>query len=165
LTEAGREFAPIIGGLGEWGQRWYRSNFQDDEVEVGLLLWDMRRGVKPDPFPARRISVQFDFPAQPAKKRRWWLVCDRGETDLCPTDPGFEVGLYVTTDVETMARVWMGDVAVAAAVQSGRIELSGTRELRDRFERWLGLSAYAHIRDERARLESFGAHAAQRPAA
>ena len=167
LTEAGREFAPIVKSLGEWGQRWFRSSFRGDDPDVGLLLWDMRRGVKPDAFPSRRISVQFDFPTKPATKRRWWLVCDGGETDLCPTDPGFEVGLYVTSDVETMTRVWMGDMTVSAAIKSGRIELSGTRDLRDRFERWLGLSAFAHLRDERPRLErvASGAHAAQRPAA
>src|SRR5579871_3648396 len=27
LTEQGREFAPIIRLLGEWGQRWYRTTF------------------------------------------------------------------------------------------------------------------------------------------
>ncbi|MBV9288701.1 MAG: helix-turn-helix transcriptional regulator [Hyphomicrobiales bacterium] len=167
LTEAGREFAPIVQSLGAWGQRWFRSDFSRDELDVGVLLWDMRRGVKPDAFPARRISVEFDFPDQPAGKRRWWLICADGETEICPTDPGFEVDLYVISDVETMTRVWMGDLAVSAALKSGKIELSGERELRDRFEGWLGLRAFAHVKDERARLgrAAEGVHAAQRPGA
>ena len=84
LTEAGREFAPIIERLGEWGQRWYRSHFRGDELDVGLLLWAMRRAVRPDAFPSRRISVQFDFADLPAAQRHWWLVCEDGEIGPLP---------------------------------------------------------------------------------
>jgi DNA-binding HxlR family transcriptional regulator len=149
LTRAGREFAPIIQNLGEWGHRWFRTRFGRDELDVSLLLWDMRRSVKPSEFPPGRFTVQFDFSDQPNSKRRWWLVGDGQEVDLCPTDPGFEVGLYVETDLHTMTRVWMGDLALRAAVDCGAITLDGSRELRLRFERWLGFSGFASIKDAR----------------
>lgn len=147
LTPAGKEFAPIIQNLGEWGHRWFRSKFGRNELDVALLMWDMRRCVKPSAFPSGRFSVQFDFSDQPASKRKWWLVSDSEEVDLCLTDPGFEVSLYVASDVRTMTRVWMGDLPVKAAVDSGAIELDGSRDLRQRFERWLGLSGFAGIKD------------------
>ena len=149
LTQAGKEFAPIIQKLGEWGHRWFRPKFGRDELDVTLLMWDMRRCVKPSAFPSGRFSVQFDFFDQPVSKRNWWLVSDGKEVDLCLTDPGFEVGLYVATDLRTMTRVWMGDLSVNTAVGSGAIELDGSRDLRQRFERWLGLSGFAEIRDAR----------------
>ena len=149
LTQAGREFAPMIRQLGEWGQRWFRSKFGRDELDVTLLMWDMRRCIKADEFPRGRICVQFGFTDLPASKRTWWLVSDGEETDLCPADPGFEVGLYVTTDLQTMTRVWMGDLAMKSAIASGRIELDGARELRQHLERWLGLSGFAGIADGR----------------
>src|SRR5215469_18416733 len=145
LTQAGREFAPMIRQLGEWGQRWFRSKFGRDELDVALLMWDMRRCIKADEFPPGRFCVQFGFTDLPASKRTWWLVSDGEETDLCPADPGFEVGLYVTTDLQTMTRVWMGDLAMKSAIASGRIELDGARELRQHLERWLGLSGFAGI--------------------
>jgi HxlR-like helix-turn-helix len=147
LTQAGREFAPIIRQLGEWGQRWFRSKFGRDELDVALLMWDMRRSIKADAFPPGRICVQFDFSDLPPSKRTWWLVSDGGEIDLCPADPGFEVDLYVTTDLQTMTRVWMGEHAIKGAIASGRAELDGPRELRQRLERWLGLSGFAGIAD------------------
>jgi hypothetical protein len=147
LTQAGREFAPIIRQLGEWGQRWFRSKFGRDELDVALLMWDMRRSIKADAFPPGRICVQFDFSDLPPSKRTWWLVSDGGEIDLCPADPGFEVDLYVTTDLQTMTRVWMGELAIKGAIASGRAELDGPRELRQRLERWLGLSGFAGIAD------------------
>jgi DNA-binding HxlR family transcriptional regulator len=145
LTEAGRDFAPIIQSLGAWAQCWFRSRFSHDELDVGVLLWDMRRGVRADVFPPGKVSVQFDFFDQPSSKRRWWLVCEDGQTDLCPNNPGYEVALYVTSDVETMARIWMGDLSVKGAIEAGGIELTGARELRQRFEQWLGLSRFAII--------------------
>jgi DNA-binding HxlR family transcriptional regulator len=149
LTQAGQEFAPIVQSLGEWGHRWVRTKFGRDESDVTLLMWDMRRSVKPSEFPSGRFSVQFDFSDQPASKRHWWLVGDDQEVDLCPTNPGFDVGLYVTTDLRTMTRVWMGDLTLKTAINSGAIELDGTRDLRQRFERWLGLSGFAGVKDMR----------------
>ena len=103
LTEAGQEFAPIVRQLGEWGQRWFRSKFVRDELDVTRShVGHAPYASKPDAFPAGRISVQFDFSDLPASKRTWWLVSDREEADLCPTDPGFEVDLYVATDLRTM---------------------------------------------------------------
>src|SRR5262249_20422194 len=119
------------------------------DLDVGLLMWDMRRSIKPQAFPQGRVSVQFDFSDLPASKRTWWLVNNGGEVDLCPNDPGFEVGLYVVSDLRTMTRVFMGDLALKAAVGSGQIELDGSRALRQQFEHWLGLSGFAEIEDAR----------------
>jgi DNA-binding HxlR family transcriptional regulator len=149
LTEAGREFAPIVHQLGEWGQRWFHTKFGKDELDVTLLMWDMRRNVKPTAFPSERVCVQFHFSDQPMLKRKWWLVSDRGDVDLCATDPGFEVSLYVTTDMRTMCRVWLGDLALGTAVDAGGILIDGPRVLQQGFGRWLGLSGFATIKDRR----------------
>jgi len=146
LTEAGREFGPIVRLLGEWGQRWYRTDYGKDELDVRVLMWDMRRAVRPQAFPSGRVCVQFDFPRMPQAKRRWWLVSDGSEVDLCPTDPGFEVDLYVTTDVKTLTQVVMGDLTLNSALAGGKIELDGTRAFRDSFPQWLGLSQFADIK-------------------
>jgi DNA-binding HxlR family transcriptional regulator len=146
LTDAGREFAPIIRYLGEWGQRWFRPKFGPDELDVRVLTWDMRRSVKPEAFPPGRICVRFDFCDQPSSKRSWWMVSDGGEADLCPTDPGYEVDLFVMTDLPTFTKVWMGDLSVKSAVATGKIELDGPRELRRCFEQWLGLSDFAGVK-------------------
>jgi DNA-binding HxlR family transcriptional regulator len=164
LSQAGQEFAPIIRQLGEWGQRWFRPKFDRNDLDVSVLMWDMRRCIRVEAFPSRRISVQFDFSDLPASKRTWWLVSNGEEADLCPTDPGFDVGLYVATDLRTMTRVFMGDLSMRAAVSAGQIELDGTRELRQCFERWLGLSSFAEIEDARNRDRADRRHSSRRVA-
>jgi DNA-binding HxlR family transcriptional regulator len=143
LTEAGLAFAPIIRKLGEWGQRWVRTKFDREDLDVSVLMWDMSHGVDASAFGARRIVVRFDFTDMPAAKRTWWLVNDDGSVDLCPTDPGLETDLYVTSDLRSMTRVWMGDLELAGAIGSRRITLVGPREICKRFARWLKSSTFA----------------------
>jgi DNA-binding HxlR family transcriptional regulator len=149
LTEQGREFAPIIHMLGEWGQRWYRTNFADNELDVSLLMWDIHRKVHPEYFPPGRTTVQFDFSGVPSGRTRWWLVSATSEVDVCPIDPGFEVDLHVTTHVRTLTRIWLGDLTYRNALTKGDIKLYGPRSLMRHFEQWLGRSTLADVKDAR----------------
>src|ERR1043166_1898125 len=61
LTAAGRELEPLVQAFGVWGQRWVDSKLSLQHLDVQLLMWDMRRNVKPDPLPKRRSVVQFQY--------------------------------------------------------------------------------------------------------
>src|SRR3954451_12430220 len=45
LTEAGRAVRPIVEALGAWGQRWIDSEVSLQNLDVNLLMWDMRRNI------------------------------------------------------------------------------------------------------------------------
>src|SRR5262249_28830231 len=79
-------------------------------------MWNMRRNINPQPMAQRRSTVQFIYTDLPTSKRNWWLIVEPGkEPDLCSVDPGYDVDLYVTTDLRTMTEVWMGYTSVARA--------------------------------------------------
>jgi len=149
LTDAGREFAPIVHLMGEWGQRWYRTNFGQDDLDVGLLMWDVHRKVHPEFFPPGRTTVQFSFSDVPEGKRHWWLVSAISEVDVCPIDPGYEINLYVRTELKALTRIWLGDLSFGTCFSAGEIEIEGPRLLRQQFEKWLGRSALADVKDAR----------------
>src|SRR5215475_3263262 len=46
LTQAGREFVPLVEGLGVWGQRWSRRGLRKGEIDLGLLIWAPERSVR-----------------------------------------------------------------------------------------------------------------------
>jgi DNA-binding HxlR family transcriptional regulator len=140
LTEAGRALGPLIQQLGEWGLRYAQDPLEDGDLDVTVLVWNIRRCVDPSVFPPQRVTVCLEFADVPKNKRQWWIVNDRGSVDLCPTDPGFPVDLYVTTDMRTMIAVWFGKLAWDAGIRSGQIEVIGPRELSDRLRSWLLLS-------------------------
>jgi DNA-binding HxlR family transcriptional regulator len=149
LTDAGRELEPLIMMMGEWGARWVRSRLEPDDLDVSLLMWDMHRTVRPEHFPARRVVVAFEFKDVPQNKRRWWLLSEGDAADLCVTDPGYEVDLFLFADLRTMTAIWIGDLTLEAALASGALEAHGPADLRRRLSGWLGLSAFASVRNMR----------------
>jgi len=150
LTTAGRELARVVRELGTWAQRWFRSTFTGDELDAGVLMWDIRSTVDPAALPAVRNVVKFTFTDQPARSRNWWLVHEEGSADLCPLDPGDEAALEIHTTLRVMTRIWMGDLSVAEAQRSGRFKSYGSRDLSRCLLRWLRLSPYAPVADARS---------------
>lgn len=138
LTESGRELFPLIQELGEWGQRWVRSDYRPDDLDPGLLLWDVRRFLAPGGLGADRVVVQLAFPSMPAKRRYFWIVLDGQDVDLCLTDPGFDVDVAVEADLRTLTEVWMGDARFVDALADGRITMQGPTELTRRIPGWFG---------------------------
>jgi DNA-binding HxlR family transcriptional regulator len=150
LTDAGRALEPVVMAFGAWGQRWLKTDQALANLDVGLLMWDMRRNLDPTPLPARRAVVQFQYPELPAGQRAWWLLIEPNlGADLCQLDPGFEVDLYVSSDLKTMTAIWMGADTVRNAVRAQRLLLTGDRKLAAAMQTWLGLSPFARGRERR----------------
>jgi len=142
LTEAGSDLKEVIMTMGMWGQKWVESSLSLKNLDPSLLMWDMRRNLNPKPLPNRRTVVQFMFPELPSTKRDWWLVIEAsGEVDLCWADPGFDVDLYLSTELRTLTAIWMGVTDVNA--ERSKIELTGSREIASTIQTWLGLSPFA----------------------
>ena len=142
LTEAGKELSPVVEAMGFWGQRWIETKQSLKNLDPSLLMWDMRRNLNPSPLPNGRTVIQFLYRELPASKRSWWLVVEKdGEVDLCWSDPGFEVDLYVSTDLRTMTAIWMGLTTVAK--EREKIEMTGDQDIANKTQTWLGLSPFA----------------------
>jgi DNA-binding HxlR family transcriptional regulator len=146
LTESGRELAPIIGALGAWGHAWIKTKSALENLDPNLLMWDMRRHIDPRPMPKRRNVIQIIFNDMPATRKNWWLIVDPGEvTDLCSVNPGFDVDLYMSTDVRTMTEIWMGYTPLTRAKSSGRLTITGNKQLETAMKSWLALSTFAAV--------------------
>lgn len=146
LTRAGEELRPIVEAMGVWGRRWLSGDLTDEELDVELLMWDVRRRIDASNAPPGRTVVHFHFHDRPAKHRDYWIVVEEdGEVDLCWKDPGYEVDLHVRTDVATMTGVWLGDFRFADVLRRGDVELQGATDVRRSFPEWLGLSIFAGV--------------------
>ncbi len=143
LTEAGEELRPVIMSLGVWGQRWVESSLSLKNLDPSLLMWDMRRSLNPKPLPARRCTINFLFPELTARNT-WWLVIENGLIDLCGSDPGFDVDLYVRSDLRSMTAIWIGHSTVEKEFAAGKIELTGDKAIARSMQQWLGLSGFAN---------------------
>jgi DNA-binding HxlR family transcriptional regulator len=146
LTEAGLALKPLISQIGEWGKQWLRRTLTQDQLDAGVLMWDIRGCVDSRSLPPGRTVVQVEFTDLPEPKKYWWLVNENDEVDLCLKDPGFEVALYLVTDLRTLTDVWMGEVSLTRAMEEGTLEVYGRAEIRRCLRSWLQLSPFAGIR-------------------
>ena len=147
LTESGQEFRAAVEALGTWGQRW-TVRVRPENLNAGLLMWNVRRRMALEQLPEGRVVACFEFRGLPAGHRgahKFWLMLERSACELCLTDPGQEVDVYVTADLAAMARVWLGDLSITAAVREKKIRISGKPALTKRFLSWLPRSHYAPV--------------------
>lgn len=143
LSPAGEDLKPIILGMGFWGQRWVESQLSLKNLDPSLLMWDIRRKLDPTPFPARRCTIQFQYPELADPQRNWWMVIERGQVDLCGFDPGYEVNLLLRSSLRTMTAIWMGFTPIVQELRDGRLELHGERAIANGIQKWLTLSTFA----------------------
>jgi len=142
LTDAGRNLEPVVMAFGLWGQKFIETRATLKNLDPSLLMWDMRRNLNPSPLPERRTVISFCYPELPEKIQYWWMVVDpQAEVDVCSADPGYEVDLWVTTDLRTMTAIWMG-LEHIADVQD-KISLEGDSNMAHSMQVWLGLSPFA----------------------
>jgi DNA-binding HxlR family transcriptional regulator len=146
LTEAGEELRPIVMALGHWGARWIGSDLRDDELDVSLLLWDIRRSVRVESFPPVAVVIHFKFVDARAGEREWWLVVEHGVVDLCRDDPGREPTLVVESTVRAMTEVWGGDRTPEEVLRARQVTIMGRDRDARNFWQWLGTGTFSQTR-------------------
>jgi len=141
LTDAGREFGPVVESLGAWGYKWSTRDLRDENLDPDFLMWVLHRLVRTENLPDRRVVVFFQFRQPP--KRRYWLVLNRADIDVCLFDPGFAIDLEVVADVRALAEICLGHLTVGDATTRGALKLFGARHFCRKFPTWLGTAHYA----------------------
>lgn len=149
LTQAGEELKPVIMALGVWGQRWARSDMSRSHLDPGYLMWDIRRRIDTKYFPEQRRVLLFEFSNYTGKQRRWWLVINNGELDLCRTDPGHDINLHIRCDLKCLTQIWMGDISMHKAIRENKLKLDGDSNLKKSMKDWFKLSVVADIKQAR----------------
>lgn len=139
------ELEPIMTALGDWSYRNLEASLVLGEPNPDYLMWQLRRTIDPAQLPRRgRAIIRFHFTDRPKGQNLYWLVIRPGtEIDLCMSDPGYDVDLYVECEVRPLTAAWMGYKSLEAEIGAGRIFLSGDRLLERTMTAWLGQCTYA----------------------
>jgi len=145
LTAMGKELEPVVDQLAIWGMRWARGQMTDEELDVELLMWDIRRRIYCGSLPGGETVLCFQF-TNLENYNIWWLVCNGQEIDLCTEDTGKDVDLYVTSDIRTLVEVWEGDRTLKSAKAEELITSVGDSHLMRSMESWFQLCSHKDIR-------------------
>ena len=143
LTFAGHELFTVCQSLGEWGARWLE--IAPDHLDPFVALWSMCNALSRDRLPDRRVVIRFEFTGRP-RRERYWLLIERGDTEICKTSPGLDEDLCITAQAEAFVKWHAGQLSWAQATRENRIQLDGRSSLVRAFPTWNARSMFAHIR-------------------
>ena len=143
LTSAGRDLFTVCRSLGEWGARWLE--IAPEHLDPFVALWSMCNALRRERLPDRRVVIRFDFTGRP-RRERYWLLIERGETEICKTYRGLDEDLYITAEAEAFVKWHAGQLAWAQATREGRIQVDGLSSLARAFPTWNARSAFAPFR-------------------
>jgi hypothetical protein len=104
----------------------------------------LKRSIVPRNLIGNETVTRFHF-TDIEEYPNWWIVVTGNEVDVCVTDPGKEVDVHFTTDVRTMADVWMGNCTYRKAIADGRMVLVGPKALIRDVSHWMQNSAFAGL--------------------
>lgn len=128
----------MLDGLGRWGQRWARSDYRAEELDPDFLMWGLRSQLDPAGLGADPAVVEAALRLPDGRLRRYWIVVEGGEVDLCHTDPERPVDVVLDADLRALTMIWMGDTTFAAAEAAGQVSVTGPARLAGRIGDWIG---------------------------
>lgn len=140
LAEAGRELAPLVGALAEWGQRWLGRSAEAEELDLEPLLVDMQRRARPEALPEIPIVARFELRSH----RPRFMLLKRGEASHCANNPGFPEQLRIGGPLVALVAWWRGDLGLVEARRAG-LAIEGPRALARAFPGWFERYQFAHI--------------------
>ena len=135
-TESCKQLLPILLSLGRWGMEWTRENLEDNDYDVELLMLYLERSIRPDKLPGSKGVIRFHF-TDFDELTNWWIVVDGEAVDICTSDPGKDVDIYINTTVRTMTEAWMGRISYHQAKAAGTFEVHGPVALTRNISTWL----------------------------
>lgn len=139
---------PALNALAEWAQCNIDADVALRDTDVSALMWTIRRKIDISEMPRRRVVIRFQFRTDEGLQAPvYWLVVDPKSAlpELCSTDPGTDVNMFVESDTLAMASIMTGRTTVEREVHLGRLYFSGDQLLVRTIHRWLRLSAYAGL--------------------
>ena len=138
------ELEPALTLLGDWAYRNMKASVALDDPNPDYLMWQMRRTIQSECLPQRRVVIRFRFANLKEDRASYWLITRPGmAVDLCMSDPGFEVDLFVEADLKALTSAWMGYSSLQTEISQDRIFLSGDQLLIRAVDTWLGKCPYA----------------------
>jgi len=146
LTEAGLALGPVVFSMAHWGQEWLDIEPSIENVDVGFLMWDIRRNAVPMKELPNPFIVEFFLNDVEENKSSHWLVFEDDKVDLCHIDHDFDVDVLIDVSIKKLTKVWMGWEDIEQAILDKSIQLKGLEKYTKLAVTWLGHSSVAQIK-------------------
>lgn len=147
LTPAGLGLKPVLREIGKWGMQWEFGKMDPAELNVSAIVRDFAVSLDTDQLPAGDTTIQFTVNTDDGTTKRYVLVTDSA-AQVCDENPGTDVDVYLTADLETFGKIWFGDISAASALDRGLLKAVGSSYCVGNLSRWLGTSQFSRSADK-----------------
>jgi DNA-binding HxlR family transcriptional regulator len=141
FTAAGEALRPVVRALGDWVAQWIMADPAPAELDPEMLMLFISRHVDRSALPGRRVVIEFAFHGEPA--RRLWMTLECDDISVCLSHPQLPIDLTVSTTVRDLFCIYLGRMALSAAIREERLRLTGTADMVRGFHRWMLWSSFA----------------------
>jgi len=145
-TDKATELDGILQGMARWAQRHIKAEIALEDRDADVLMWTLQKRIIVEELPERRIVVRFNFSDATSPASTYWLISKPSEPiELCASDPGFDVDLFIETQVTVMTGIYLGRRTLDHEIEADRFFMSGEARLIKTIKRWLKISIYADL--------------------
>jgi len=145
LTPAGKDLAPLMSALGAWGARWVYGVLSEAEHDVESTMRAVAETIATNELPDGETVLQFTF-TDVAESPRWFVTIKNGKCEHCDVNMGYEVDVYLRSSVETLERIWWGQMSIAEAKDNEQLKVSGAPIYTKSLQRWFPNQAFGACR-------------------
>lgn len=142
LTACGKELKPVLDAMGTWGMAWVFDSRNDAQTNVAILMHDIAALINTDLLPACDTVLQFTLTDIDEPQKHFVLIKE-DSCESCELNPGYEVDVYFRSTLSDLNAVWWGEIGIGAAIESGKIKVSGSPAYTRNLARWFPTSSYA----------------------
>lgn len=129
LTRAGTDLYPVVASLAEWASAPGRADIREEHLDTAALTWDIQRRIDLDAVPERTTVIEFEFIDRSGGDRRYWLHVGRRRVDLCRTDTGDEVSVWLRGRVADITDWWLAEATWRELLARPGVEVAGDSTL------------------------------------
>jgi DNA-binding HxlR family transcriptional regulator len=141
LTPSGKALAPVLTEIGKWGMRWASDCMTEKQNTAAGLVRDFAGAINVDELPSCDTVIQIDLSDVKESPTRYIHV-QNGKIQVCDTDLGFDVDVYIESTLSVMTRIWYGDLDMLRALECGQLTLKSPPVYSRGLKRWLGISSF-----------------------
>lgn len=144
-TDLAVALEPMLNAMAQWAQQQLEADFALCTATASILMWKLRKLIKPGELPRRRVVMQFHFNEPVEYDTYWALVHPEAPVEICSSIPGYPVDLFIETSTQSMLGILLGRSTFTREQDLGQLYLSGDARLARTIGRWLSISDYAEF--------------------
>jgi DNA-binding HxlR family transcriptional regulator len=142
LTASGKALAPVLTEMGKWGYRFARDGMTEKGNTASGLMRDFASAIDVDELPDGDTVIEFELTDVEERPKRYIHV-KSSACQACDQDLGFDVDVRISGTLNTLTRVWYGELDIHRAIEEGTVGVSAAPVYVRSIRRWLGISSFA----------------------